>query len=173
VKDDLECTAEKVQIGACFAGHAFCAVGQKSCTHPGLPDEPFWTHEKVQDVIGANCFLSSLPAPPTPPSPPPTRAPRTASPVASPTSEQVNDNSMAGILERNGSSNGSLPTGAVVTIVAVIAVVLGIGVGISTVHCKRNDKEAWRVEKQPALPVEDFETSHQIEIADSENISDI
>jgi len=179
--NDPECTSEKVQIGACFAGHAFCAVGQKSCTQPNLPDEPFWTHQEVQQKIGANCFLSSLPGPPTSR---PTWAPRTVSPAAAPSSyvdinPNNNSNVAASTLDENGilnsNSNSGLRTGTLVAIVAVVAVVFGIAIGVGTVNCKRKDeeKEAWRIDKQPTLPVEDLETSHQIEIADSENLSDI
>ena len=171
ILNDPECTAEKVQIGACFAGHAFCAVGQKSCTQPNLPDEPFWTHQEVLQKIGANCFLSSLPRPPS------------ISPVAAPSSNvdinpnnNNNNNNVAATLDENGILNSNSNSGlALVAIVAVVAIVVGILIGVSTVYCKRKDeeKEAWRIDKQPTLPVEDLETSHQIEIADSENLSDI
>jgi len=156
IRDNPECTADKVQIGACFAGNAFCAVGQKSCTQPGLPDEPFWTHQEVQETVGANCFLSRLPGPPT------------ASPVAAPPTVGTRQNNIV----TASLNEGGFQTGTLVAIVAVVAVAVGIVIGMSSVYCKRTDEEAWKVEKQHTLPVEDLGTSERIEVADSENISD-
>jgi hypothetical protein len=187
IPHDFECTADKVQIGACFAGHAFCAVGPESCIQRFQEDEPFWTHQEVVDKVGANCFLSSLPRPPT--TAPPTRAPWTRTPTVSPVEggasdpfepPQNNDGSTTPRPQQDngvqgspfGLGSGMLNTGGLVAIVAIVAVLLGIVIGVSTVFCKRKD-EQWRVDKEPTLPpTEIAETSFQVEYAES-TITDI
>ena len=174
ISNDPECTANKVEIGACFAGHAFCAVGPKSCTHPGLPDEPFWSHEKVQELTGANCFLSYLPEPPRPPT---TTAPPTRQPTRQPENwrDSMSDpptESPIEILEP--SSNGRLSTNGLVGIVAAVAVILGIAIGAGAVYCRRRREEddAWKVDKnreQDSVPTGVVETSQQMEMEYAES----
>ena len=164
---DPDCKADKVQIGACFAGHAFCAIGAESCTQPGLMDEPYWEHEKVQELINANCYLSFLPLPARAPvEAPPTPVPVDPLPLPLTSSSSSNDEMDSSI----GYRNGMLQTGGMVAVVAVVAVFLGILIGVSTVYCKRNDEE-WRVDnakdKEPSLPTETIEISHQPEYAES------
>jgi hypothetical protein len=158
---DPDCKADKVPIGACFAGHAFCAVGPESCTQAGFADEPYWDHERVQDMVGANCFLSFLPLPLAP-----TRAPWTRSPTAEEPPSKFDPPPQA-----NTSINDDMASSfgyGIVAVVAVLAILLGILIGVSTVYCKRNDDE-WRVEKDKelSLPTEMIETSHQPEYAES------
>jgi hypothetical protein len=170
IQNDETCTADKVQIGACFAGHAFCSVSKASCTQLNLPDEPYMTHQEVKDKIGANCFLSSLPTPPTespPPPPPPTESPILAVPTSgfAVYDEDGNPILVSSSSKNNGGSGGGLQTGALVAIVAVVAVVIGAVIGVGTVRLsnKRKDQHAnnnaWKVNstKQHTLPIEDIE----------------
>jgi hypothetical protein len=169
IQNDDKCTADKVQIGACFAGHAFCSVSKASCTQINLPDEPYMTHQEVKEKIGANCFLSSLPAPPTE-SPPlhPTESPVLAAPAVGGFAVFDEDGNPIVISSSNkngGDGGGGLQMGAFVAIVAVVAVVIGavIGVGAVRLSNKRKDQHAknnaWKVDstKQHTLPIEDIE----------------
>ena len=86
VKSTPECTADVVEIGACWAGTAWCAVSAESCNAIGKPYEPFYTHIETQEKVGVNCFLSLVPAQPT------TRRPSkkpTQRPTWSPTKENI------------------------------------------------------------------------------------
>lgn len=173
-----ECTADKVQIGACFAGHAFCAVSSESCTQSGLSDEPFFTHTEVQDKIGANCFLSRLPLPQT--TAPPSRSPWTRSPVAASTPSTFSP-ADAGTSPPNTDNNngifgspwelssGLFRSGGFVAIVAVVAVILGIIIGVSAVYCsRRNDDDSWKADKEhPPVPTEIVDDCPEVEYAAS------
>jgi len=171
VRNSPDCTANKVQIGACFAGHAFCAVGPAACTQPGQPDEPFWNFHEVKENVGARCYLSSLPAEEklvasTPPkkyfTPPPIPSPQ----IFDPSSIDVK----GGIMESSFFSSGILQTGGLVGIVAVVAVILGIVIGVSTVYCNKKEDERWRVDTEkehPPVPKEITTVIYPIEQADS------
>jgi len=200
--NDGNCTANKVRIGACFAGFAFCSVSPTSCNQPGLPEEPYWRHHEVQEIVGANCFLSALPETPTMA---PSRSPWTRTPTMAPmhggggvpppssnhdpslphhdghgessSSSPVNDDgrpSNGGFLNV-GYSDGMLPTGGLVAIVAFVAVFLGILIGISTVYCRKEADDQWRVDGEknaPTIPTEVVDIGHQVEYAPS-SITDI
>jgi len=179
IRKSPECTADKVQIGACFDGHAFCAVSFESCTQSGRQDEPFYTHQEVQDKIGANCFLSSLPSPPT--TAPPSRSPWTRSPAAAPTpsafgpadtstSPPKTDNSEGIFGSAWKISSGLFQSGGFVAIVAVVAVILGIIIGVSAVYCsRRNDNDdSWKADKEhPPVPTEIIDSTPEVEYAAS------
>lgn len=148
IRKSPECTANKVQIGACFAGHAFCAPSQESCTQPGRIDEPFLTHQEVRDNVGANCYLSSLP-----PLIAPTKPPRTKAPNVAPTPSPFTATEPAkGVIDK-------IQTGAVVSIVVVVAIVMGTVIGVSAVCYRRrkndDDGASWRTDKDhPPVPTE-------------------
>jgi len=67
-KDDLACSADKVEIGACAAGYNFCTVSSKVCIQP---TEPYITHSDLLDKLNVRCILSEIP--------------NTAAPTGSPT----------------------------------------------------------------------------------------
>jgi hypothetical protein len=167
VNDDT-CTADKVQLGACFGGHAYCSVSQASCTQPGRNDEPYMTHQEVQEKIGANCFLSSLPAPPTPAPPPstPTESPVMTSGFAV-FDEDGNTILVSSSSNNNNGGDGGLQMGALVAIVAVVAVLVGAVIGVVSVRLSSKRKEqiakdnAWKLDKtkKHTLPIMDFEMS--------------
>ena len=171
IPNDQSCTADKVQIGACFAGHAYCAVDAASCTttqtNLNLPEEPFWTHQEVKAKLGVNCFLASLPTPPTesPPPPPPTESPMLAVPTSGFAVFDEDGNPILVSSSNKNGGGGGLQTGALVAIVAVVAVVIGAVIGVGTVRLRNKRKDqhannnAWKVNstKQHTLPIEDIE----------------
>jgi hypothetical protein len=169
IQNDDKCTADKVQIGACFAGHAYCSVSKASCTQINLPDEPYMTHQEVKEKIGANCYLSSLPAPPTesPPPPPPTESPVMTAPTVGGYAVFDEDGNPILVSSSNKNGGGGLQMGALVAIVAIVAVLIGavIGVGAVRLSKKRKDQHAkdnaWKVDstKRHTLPMEDIEMS--------------
>jgi len=181
VSNDEECTSDKVEIGACWAGHAFCAVGPKSCTQPGQQDEPFWMHHEVKENVEANCYLSSLPKPAPPPTLAPVRAVWTKAPTRSPSEftpttlyTDTSNDTPTSVLDENGKhripfNNDMFQTGALVAAVAVFAIILGVVIGLSTVYCKREEEEEWRADKKNSTdpPTEIIDISHQIEYAES------
>ena len=67
-KDDLACSADKVEIGACAAGYNFCSVSSKACVQPS---EPYINHSDLLDKLNVRCILSEIP--------------NTAAPTGSPT----------------------------------------------------------------------------------------
>ena len=67
-KDDLTCSADKVEIGACAAGYNFCSVSSKACVQPS---EPYINHSDLLAKLDIRCILSEIPT--------------TAAPTASPT----------------------------------------------------------------------------------------
>jgi len=76
VSDDLACTSDKVEIGACMAGHTFCGVSSAMCIEPV---EPYISHKEAVETRNVNCILSEIS---------PTQAPttkRTGSPTRSST----------------------------------------------------------------------------------------
>ena len=179
IPNDNNCTADKVQIGACFAGHAFCAVDPSSCTQPNRPIEPFWTHQEVKVKIGANCFLSSVPVP----VPVPVQSPTTSTTTVGTVGSNIDENATATAtimtiapnsafgdeenLTSGNNTNNRLNTGALVTIVTVVAIVVGVAIGIiGTVRFsnkrKKDDNNTWTVDERnkqhpTTLPIEDIE----------------
>lgn len=179
VRKSPECTADKVQIGACFDGFAFCAVSADSCTQSGLADEPFYTHRQIQEWVGAGCFLSSLPLP-AETSPQPTREPWNAMPAVAPTpsafspvdvgttapEQSSNDNGIFGSPWKL--SSGVFQTGGFVAMVAVVAIILGIIIGVSAVYCSRKDDDSWKADKEhPPVPTEIIDPRPDVEYAAS------
>jgi len=143
--NDPTCTADKVQIGACFAGHAFCAVDASSCTtgtntqasNGNIPDEPYWSHQEVKEKIGTNCFLSSLPVVPTPAQQSSSASTSTVDSNTSidetTTSTTANSNLAMGgenLFSNTTTTPDGLNTGALVAIVTVVAIVVGVAIGI-------------------------------------------
>jgi len=135
--NDPTCTADKVQIGACFAGHAFCAVDASSCTQSNgnIPDEPYWSHQEVKEKIGTSCFLSSLPVLLTPAQQPSSTSTSTVDSSIDETTTTSTANSNLAMGGENLFSNTTttpdgLNTGALVAIVTVVAIVVGAAIGI-------------------------------------------
>eukprot|EP00980_Cylindrotheca_fusiformis_P008474 scaffold1794_cov107-Cylindrotheca_fusiformis.AAC.1 len=54
-KNDVNCTADKVEVGACFSGYAFCTVSSANCINPNIT---YLDYKEVQDTRGLTCFLS-------------------------------------------------------------------------------------------------------------------
>ncbi|OEU07385.1 hypothetical protein FRACYDRAFT_251191 [Fragilariopsis cylindrus CCMP1102] len=183
IPNDQSCTADKVQIGACFAGHAYCAVDAASCTttqtNLNLPEEPVWTHQEVKEKLGVTCFLASLPTPPTesPPPPPPTESPMLAVPTSGFAVFDEDGNPILVSSSNKNGGDGGLQTGALVAIVAVVAVVIGAVIGVGTVRLRNKRKDqhannnAWKVNstKQHTLPIEDIEIKNSNENMDNDN----
>ena len=179
IRNDPSCTADKVEIGACFAGHAYCAPSEKSCADK-FTNEPYWDHQTVQTKVKADCFLSKLPAPPTP-----YKAPTPRVIVHGEGSVLVDINVSDIEVPVNygtvgSSGNNGLDQTVLVIIVAISAVLAGIILGVSAVHCKRKDKDAWRVKEHSTTQdtsedLQDLEMREKevvLEVADSE-ISDM
>jgi len=151
-KSSPECTSDVVEIGACWAGHAWCAASAESCNAPGEPYEPFYTHNETQEKIGVNCFLSLVPAPPSTRSPTkrptlrPTLVPvqikdvSVLAPVASPSDVAMaaefppSPHPEPSRLDAGSSSiresEPSLPIAAVAGIVVGVATLVGLLVGV-------------------------------------------
>jgi len=166
--NNTECTADKVQIGACFGGHAFCAVDSSSCTQPNRPDEPYWTHQEVQEKIGANCFLSSLPVPTPAPvvsAPAPAQSPSTVTNTTTTTTNTAfgGEENLLSSSGNNNNNNNGLNTGALVAIVTVIAIVVGIAIGVigtvrfSSKRKNSNNSNNNTEQPPPTIPIEDIE----------------
>ena len=174
IRKSPECTADRVQIGACIDGYAFCSVSADSCAQSGLSDEPFYTHRQVQELVNASCFLSSLPSPPR--TSPPSRAPWTTEPGAAPTPSAFSPTGARTPLPHTNNNNpfklssGMLQTGGFVAMIAVISIILGIIIGVSAVFCSRKDNDSWKVDKEkehPPVPTEIIDPCPNVEYAAS------
>jgi len=88
--NNLACTANKVSIGACFSGYAYCVVSKDNCRTLEGRVEPYLSHQEVLDKFDANCYLADLgrvvsPATPTPTSSPVVTQNLVSSPTINPT----------------------------------------------------------------------------------------
>jgi len=81
ISDNPACTSNKVEIGACMAGHTFCVVSSAMCIQP---DEPYISHKEALETRKVGCFLTEDPSTTSPTiSPAPTTGP-TKNPTRSP-----------------------------------------------------------------------------------------
>jgi DAP10 membrane protein len=163
-----ECTSEYVEIGACWAGYAFCAVSVESCVQQNMPAEPFFTHQELFEQVGAKCFLTDIPEPPSSPPVQNTAPAPSSAPIARPSS------SAAFTSEGNTSGAGGLSTGGIAGIVASAAVVTGLLVGYVAykmgVRSSVNDKGTTTTE-QRTRPMTAVEASEQIQVEEDEDLS--
>lgn len=145
VSSTAECTSDIVEIGACWAGSAWCAVSAESCNALGKPYEPFYTHIETQEKVGVNCFLSLIPAQPTTrkPSKSPTQRPIKEMSILTPVAPPSAVNVAAEIvppaypepseLEARANARQASPglsTGVIAGIVVCVAVLVGLLVGM-------------------------------------------
>ena len=158
VTNDMECTANKVQLGACLDGFGYCTVSSKTCVNVDGSNtaEPYYTHDDFLEKFQINCYLADLPKPPPPPTiaPLPTTAPPTTSiPISSSSSNSNGKNDNSSSSSRGGketssaqsssslssSSSSSLSQNVIIIIVIVIALLLGIAVGfvVAKMHSKK------------------------------------
>jgi len=119
VQRDQECTSDKVEVGSCWAGSAFCAISKDSCSQEGQPVEPFLTHSETKEQIGISCYLSLVPDAP----PPPSAAPKLNIALA-PTPE-----TSIRVPQSNRESSG-MSTEAIAAIVAGLAILTGSLMGL-------------------------------------------
>eukprot|EP00980_Cylindrotheca_fusiformis_P024619 scaffold12169_cov132-Cylindrotheca_fusiformis.AAC.7 len=128
--NDDNCTADKVEVGACFSGYAFCTVDSANCIGATYLD-----YKEVRDSPHeVNCFLSELvptnaptisPAPTLRPVLPPT--PIAQTPSLSPTVKPPDEN------------NDILSTGAIVGI-TIGAVCLGLIISVASYYAGRGSR---------------------------------
>lgn len=78
-KNDAACTADKVSLGACLDGYAYCVATKENCKAANGVEEPYLSHQELLDTYKVDCYLADLGkilVPPSP-SPPPTPSPPT------------------------------------------------------------------------------------------------
>lgn len=154
VRDVPRCTADKVAIGACFAGYAYCAISQKSCVDQ-YSNEPFMDHQEVQKKLNAFCYLADLPAPSKAPTPPKAPSPKVIEHIddsqseASPELVDIKSNAerLNTIDSAESSTNGGLDQTVLLIIVVISAVIAGIVVGVGTIvywNRKKENRNVWR-----------------------------
>lgn len=158
IPQDASCTSDKVTIGACFAGFAFCSVSAESCNAPGQPFEPFLTHQELKEQTGIGCYLSQIPL---------EVAPTTAAPVASPI-----DHSTSAPTRPTGGSNSGLSGGAIAGLVVAAAMLAGIIIGLVAYRmgARSSNHQSKGTVATQKRPVKDLEVSDKI-VPDDEELS--
>ena len=145
VTNDMECTANKVQLGACLDGFGYCTVSSTTCVNVDGSNtaEPYYTHNDFLEKFNINCYLADLPKPPPPPT---TIAPTNSIPNLSSSSNNGKNNSTSSGGETSSaqslsssSSSPSLSQNVIIIIVIVMALLLGIAVGfvVAKMHSKK------------------------------------
>ena len=169
INDDIDCTADKVKIGACLDGFGYCTVSKKTCANvDGNTVEPYYTHDDLLDYSGTNCYLADLPETPKPaaPTPPPTFAPP-STPTAVP---RTNNNSAP---PNNATTSNKLSQNAIIGIVIGLTLPVGIVMGILAARCRSNNKTQSVVITEKSLPPMTIAVSSREVIVDdvSEDLS--
>lgn len=166
IRNDPNCTAEKVEIGACWAGSAWCAISSDSCNQAGEPFEPYLSHQETKDQIGVSCFLSKIPSAPTPATVPPLKYDITLAPSAAPTttneiplSTSETPTALPTVAEVVAKAGRPLSTGTVAAIAVAGAIVIGMLLGFLAHRsgqrsAKIDDKTAETHRKPPMQAVD-------------------
>mmetsp|Transcript_22690 Transcript_22690/g.25827 ORF Transcript_22690/g.25827 Transcript_22690/m.25827 type:complete len:287 (-) Transcript_22690:85-945(-) len=125
VSHDLTCTSDKVEIGACMAGHTFCAVSSAMCIQP---IEPYISHKEALETRNVNCILSEIDS---------TQAPvSNLSPTNFP-SKNPTSNSIDLFTSYEKDNTSSISTGGIILIcVAALLVLLLIALMLNMIACK-------------------------------------
>lgn len=173
ITNNPDCTADKVSIGACLDGYAYCVVTKDNCKTLNGNQEPYLSHQEVLDTFNANCYLANLGTivSPSVPSPPPTPNPtgikRSTFNPTSPTyiaSAAMPDETME-------SKNSELSSVVIIGICvgcAALAFIVTLGIQM---HIQRKHKlKQWQVAKVPPVPAQsiaiDMESEKDISVLD-------
>jgi len=161
INNDMECTANKVKLGACLDGYGYCTVSPTTCVNVdgSQTAEPYYTHDDFLEKFNTNCYLADLPDPPAPPTPP-TFAPIPAT-IALPTTTTTTNsipissssnyaNSIGGGGTSSTQSSSSLSQNSMIAIVIVVALPLGVALGfiVAKLHSKKELEAAAIAAKQ-------------------------
>ncbi|KAL3940538.1 MAG: hypothetical protein SGBAC_004941 [Bacillariaceae sp.] len=164
INNDGTCTADKVEVGACFAGFAFCSVSSVNCVDPYVP---FLTHKEAREQKGVNCRLSELVPTGVPTvSPSPTLAPTRLPPPPPANPPQA-------FLEQNEPTTDSLSTEGIVGL-AIGAVFLGVWISGSSYYVGRRRRqmiEDKATKTESVAPVANVNVSSTFEIEVNEDLS--
>jgi len=141
-RDVGECTADMVQIGACFAEHTSCATSQKSCVDQYI-NEPFLHHIEMKEKFNVYCFLAGTSPTPNPTkAPTPSKAPTPNDQVYEPQPETSSESDRPSIaptapqlkvkseLTSDNPTKSGISQGALIGIVVGSATVIGVALGL-------------------------------------------
>mmetsp|Transcript_33295 Transcript_33295/g.61340 ORF Transcript_33295/g.61340 Transcript_33295/m.61340 type:complete len:363 (+) Transcript_33295:61-1149(+) len=181
VRNDPECTADKIELGACLDGYGYCTVTKENCQNPSVP---YYTHQDMLDTFNANCYLAALPAIRTPKAP--TVSPvdaavaSTSAPVATTAtatfqldvddfiseSQLESEESLTTSSSTESSTTGNgLSEAMTIGITVGCALVAGMALGMAMSH--RQKRERRKKQKKPVRSV----VAGEVIIADDEELS--
>jgi hypothetical protein len=163
VNDDIDCTADKVKIGACLDGFGYCTVSRKTCANvDGITVEPYYTHDAFLDKFDTDCYLADLPETPAPVAP----TSPTFAPVLAPTVQPTNN-----FLPSDASNK--LSQNVIIGIVIGITLPVGMALGILAARYRSNNTLPLVAATEKSLPPMTIAVSSRDIVADdvSEDLS--
>jgi hypothetical protein len=163
INDDIDCTADKVKLGACLDGFGYCTVSRKTCTNvDGITVEPYYTHDEFKTKFDTNCYLADLPETPAPAVPTP---PSTIASVPAPTVPRTNNFAPP-------SATSKLSQNVIIGIVIGITLPVGIALGILAARYRSNKTQPVAVTEKSLPPMTIAVSSREVGVDDvSEDLS--
>lgn len=161
VRNDPECTADKIEIGACLDGYGYCTVSLENCENPNGDFEPYYTHQGMLDTFDINCYLANLPKliEMKPPTKEPTVSPTVAPTVAPVTSTAAPQLELTPELTSTSQNENGLSQGLIIGITVGFGLVLGVALGLfNSIRLKRlQKKKPVRVVRAQEIIIDDGE----------------
>jgi len=168
-RNDPDCTANRVKLGACLDGFGYCTVSPVVCGAL----EPYYTHEEFLEKFDTNCYLADLPRESAP-----VAVPAAAAAAASNGGAPGTPTTTTTPRQRTHRSSPPLSEPTILGIVAGVGLPVGVVLGFLAARARRSGAVEAEVEAAPSALLADPPPpgtiavgGKEVAVADSEDLS--